>query len=248
VSVTVDPGAPGPDDDVYDLHVGGSVITFSNFLAGSDAFGSFRQSADSTSGYSLRLYDLDDALSDTLDYVQLAGFVFSITQAVSEGVDFYIADGLGFIAFGRETAPEDMPLTGSASYIGVGRGIYNTAGGETYATRHDIGFSADFSTGLINGAATNFQFLQRGAFGFGSGDPVVLAVDPSFTFSALIASGTSAFSGTAISSGLGIAGEIEGAFFGDAGQPPEEAGLAYELGDPTQGDYLAGGAVLGRDP
>lgn len=238
------------DDDVYKVRIGSTLYTLADIAGGGGGVFGYSgvrwisSSADisNSRGASLYLFDVDDALSDTLDFVQLA-YLYAFPDAVVD------ATQTAFIAFGNETAPDDMPVSGAASFTGRGLGYYYGPSGGGVVTNHDVALSANFSTGVISGAATNFAYWEEDINASDAGVWIRVPLpEANFTFDALIASGTSGFSGTAVSSGLGISGEIEGAFFGDEGQPPEEAGLAYELGDPTQGAYLAGGAVLVRDP
>ncbi|MEM9964342.1 MAG: hypothetical protein AAGC58_03230, partial [Asticcacaulis sp.] len=177
-------------------------------------------------------------LSGSLDFVQLASFERETSANTAE---------MAFIVYGRQTLAADMPTTGSAQFAGNGRGIYIPRGGGLLLTHNDIDMDANFATGKVSGAATNFRLVDAG-----TGNLVTRSEKLDFLYSGTINSGTSTFSGTAISAlpssagGLNITGQVEGAFFGPAGQAPDEAGLTYKLGTPITDAFMTGGAVLGK--
>jgi hypothetical protein len=104
-------------------------------------------------------------------------------------------------------------------------------------TASDLAVSVNFGTGAVTGSTSNFRLVNSAQ------QPVTTPLDLNFSFTGSMDSGTAQFSGTAAnvlasdSGGLGLSGDVEGAFFGPAGQTPDELGMSYMLGAP-------GGAIL----
>jgi hypothetical protein len=243
VNVVVNPGATGATTDdsytvKYNLHGTTYTQTFSNPAAKTDALGSLSGTQASQSGLiaNFALFNVASALSGSLDYVQIAAYD---RQTVAGAED-------AFIVYGRQTNPADMPTTGSATYKGGTRGLYITSAGETFQTSSDISMSANFASGAISGSTANFRVINSG------GTMVSRNEDLNLSFNASITAGSPVFSGSASSTlstaagGLGLTGNVEGSFFGAAGQAPDEAGLVYKLGTPITGNFLIGGAALGK--
>ncbi|MDC7683983.1 hypothetical protein PQU92_11900 [Asticcacaulis sp. BYS171W] len=245
VHVMIDPGSSASEsDDVYSVRymIGGNSYerNFSVLVPVTNVLGTLKVAllADGSTD-SFFLVDLDSALAGAADYVQLAAFSREVGSTGAE---------LGFITFGRLTDAKDMPTTGSATYVGQTRGIYVTTTGEVFDTASAIDMTANFGTGKVTGLASNFKLMN------GSGNLVTRPEKLDFLYSADINSGTATFSGTAFSAfpgsagGLGITGQVEGAFFGPKDKPPAAAGLTYKLGVPVTGSFMSGGAVLGPKP
>lgn len=241
----IDPkGTASESDDIYSVKYmnGGNVYerNFSLLRPVSNVLGSLKVAAFAD-GYtdSFFLVDLDSVLAQAADYVQIAAFSREIVPTGAE---------LAFITFGRLTDAKDMPTSGTASYAGQTRGIYVTSGGDVFDTASSIDMTANFGTGKISGLASNFKLMNS------SGNLVTRSEKLDFLYSADINSGTATFSGTAISAfptsagGLGITGQVEGAFFGPKDAPPAAAGLTYKLGVPVTGSFMSGGAVLEPKP
>lgn len=248
VNVTVSPGATSfTSDDVYTVaYIANGVNytqTFTGFIADEDGLGGKAKLAYGTQngyGASLLVFDLSSSLSNTLDFVQLAAYDRTVSAIAAEDA---------FFVFGRQTLPADMPTNGSAQYAGATRGIYVTGDtGVLYRTASDVTLNANFASGAVSGLASNFKFMN------GNGLLVARSEKLDFIYSGTIASGTSQFSGTAISTlpgsagGMGLTGAVQGAFFGAPGQSPEEAGFTYSLGVATNGPFMMGGAALGKKP
>jgi hypothetical protein len=248
VSVTVDPGASNTTiDDVYTVKYTAHGVAYTEAFTGGtialDGFGGQALRIEGAGGVPLkgivRIYDVSTALSGALDFVQITAYDRETNTTGAEKA---------FIVAGRQTAPADMPTTGSARYAGSTRGVYATGGGAVYNTGSDITLDADFAGGGVSGQASNFKLTD------GAGVTVTRPETLDFAFSGSIASGTSTFSGAALSAppvgstGLGLTGSVQGAFFGAPGQAPDEAGLTYQLGTPGGGAVMTGGAALGRQP
>ena len=249
VSVTVDPGATSAaSDDIYTVRYAAHGVNYTQAFTGAgasgpDGFGGqakLVQGSQNGLDASFLVYDVSTVLSGALDFVQIAAYDRETSANGAEDA---------FIIFGRQTAPANMPTTGSAQYVGSTRGIYVTGDtGTLYTTASDITLSANFGTGAVSGQATSFKLMNS------AGALVTRPEKLDFLYSGSIASGTSMFSGGALSAfpgsagGLGLTGGVQGAFFGAAGQSPEEAGLVYQLGTPANGAFMSGGAALGRQP
>ncbi len=244
VNVVVNPGSTSATTDdsytvKYNLHGTTYTQVFSNPVARTDALGNLAGTQVTSSGLvnNFALFNVASALSGSLDYVQIAAYDRS-TLTGAEDV---------FIVYGRQTSPADMPTSGSATYKGGTRGLYITTAGETLQTASDITMSTNFASGAISGSTANFRVMN-----ITTGALVARNEDLNFAFNANITSGSPVFSGTASSSlstgagGLGLSGNVEGAFFGAAGQAPDEAGLVYKLGTPLTTNFLMGGAALGK--
>ncbi|OYW79562.1 MAG: hypothetical protein B7Z26_07855, partial [Asticcacaulis sp. 32-58-5] len=93
-------------------------------------------------------FDLGPSLAGALDNV----FLVSIM-----GDKFSTEQTYGYIVFGNQTAAADMPTTGSASFTGETRGVYLDSSGQLFRTGSDLTMTANFGSGAINGAATNFM-------------------------------------------------------------------------------------------
>lgn len=232
------------DDDVYTINYSANGVnysqTFTNFTKGNDGLGDVKLATGTLNGLdaALWIYDTKDTLGNLLNYVQIAELQRN-TGTNSAEASFY--------AFGIPTAPSDMPTSGSASYAGKTRGYYITAStGEFFYTASDINLTSNFSTGAITGLADNFKFLNS------NGVATTRSEKLDFLISANIASGTSAFSGTALSAfptssgGLGITGNVKGNFFGTGANGAKEVGLTYKLGTPSQTGFMVGAAALGK--
>jgi len=246
VNVKIDPGVnTAVPTDTYTITyvIDGGRENFSRIFrvpaaTAADGFGGQVKTASADDIFltgTLSVYDVSSTLSRALDFVQIAAERHREVAQQEER---------SFIVFGRQTAPADMPTTGSAQFAGATRGAY-VNGDRLYATASDISLNANFATGAVSGRASNFQFQE-----WFTGAPTTTPESLDFRYSGSIASATSTFSGTATSEtgGLGLTGRVEGAFFGATGQAPDEAGLTYQLGTPESGIFMTGGAALGRQP
>ena len=177
-------------------------------------------------------FDLSDSLAGALDNV----FLVSV-----QGNLFDKNQNNGFVVFGTQTAAANMPTSGSATFKGNTRGVYLDAVGNLYNTDSKLTMDANFATGAVSGAATDFR--SSGDFFTGQTSDKL-----DFNFNASINSGTSTFSGTAASAagGVGLTGHVEGAFYGAPGVAPDEAGIAYQLGNPGGGAFMAGGGIMAK--
>lgn len=112
-----------------------------------------------------------------------------------------------FIPFGIETANADMPIAGSASYVGNAVGILARTGEKPYDLTGTATASANFASGAVT---TTFNFQASGVF----------PGSTSFTYdelsgTATIAGGDNRFSGTLTSTTDGtLTGGLFGAFYG----------------------------------
>lgn len=197
-----------------------------------------------TKTVNMYVYDLSSVLSGSLDYVQLTSVRGHIRDRDWNIVpDIYF---VGFSAAGNIVDAADMPGAGSASFVGKTAGVYASAAGALYLTGSDLTLSADFGTGSITGAATNF-FAKDYNYPNPSASLSELL---DFNFTGSITSGTPLFTATASSAtgGLGLTGNITGAFFGPDDEAPEEVGLAYQLGAPGGGAFMAGAGVADKVP
>ncbi|KRA66321.1 hypothetical protein ASD79_03310 [Caulobacter sp. Root655] len=238
ISVVYDPQGAGAADDQYTVRYGpsGYQRTFQNFSKTDDGLGGYRRSVQFAGGLGEALYliDIDNVFAASLDYVQMVSFERDVSGG---GVQ------LAFLTVGAQTSAAAMPKTGTGRFEGATRGSLSMGGGQFYTTASDIEMTANFATGAINGATFNFRTRNL------SGALNTLGNNPNFTFSGSIASGASTFSGTATApnliNGPAVSGTVQGAFFGPGA---EEAGLVYDLANPTGGIFMQGGAVLGRKP
>jgi len=204
---------------------------FPGIAAGSDVLGPFEAKVF-FDGASLYYFDVSSALSGSLDYMLLAGFE-------DEGLVNDVATG--FAVFGRPTASMDMPTTGSATFVGGTRGVYVRGGTSVFATASDVSMSANFSAGTVAGQTSNFRFMNTS-----NGALTTLSDKLDFRFDATINGGFFSGAATMLPGSVPMAGGIEGAFYGPPGAAPEEAGFAYRLENAASGNYIVGGAALGR--
>jgi hypothetical protein len=231
-------------DDVFRVRYGANGLAIDDTLAvfAVERFGEFGTNTSASNGNNsssgLRLsydhhnigFDLGPSLAGALNNVFLMAFtgdLFSRNQSY------------GFVVFGTQTAAADMPTSGSATFRGQTRGVYLDTAAQFYRTASDLELTANFATGAVDGAATNFRMSAD----YHLGAPAATMLD--FNFSGTIAGGTSTFSGNAasVTGGLGLTGRVEGAFYGDPGVAPDEVGLAYQLGTPGSGAFMAGAGV-----
>lgn len=219
-------------DDLYEVgsYAGASVFRkeYTNPQVGNDGLGPVRTATnvvrdingilipgdDST----LTLFDITNVLQGGLDYVQLG----RVSPVPGEGTAI-------FFAVGQTVAPTLMPTTGSAHFEGGTRGAYTNGAGTTYATASDVVLNADFGTGAITGAASNFRMIDS------AGAAVTPPHSLNFDFSADIAGST--FTGTATNSSM--TGSVTGGFYGYPG-PPSEVSLGFTLRETAGGGTLVG--------
>jgi hypothetical protein len=168
---------------------------------------------------SMTLFDITNVLQGGLDYVQLG----KISPNPVNGA-------YGFFAVGRYPGTPSMPTTGSARYDGGTRGLYVNGSNVAFSTASDVTMTANFATGAVSGSTSNFKMVD--AAGVAAAAPAGLA----FTFNGNIAG--AAFTGTASNSGM--TGSVNGAFYGELGGAPVEAGLSYNLGSSTGGGSMMG--------
>ncbi|HVZ29706.1 MAG TPA: transferrin-binding protein-like solute binding protein [Asticcacaulis sp.] len=245
VNVTVNPGVTAATtDDIYtvsyNLHGVAYTQAFANPTAKTDALGNLSGTQSIQGGLiaNFALFNVASALSGSLDYVQIAAYDRQ-TLAGAGAED-------AFIVYGRQTAVADMPTSGTATYKGGTRGLYITTAGETFQTASDLTLSANFGTGAVSGSTANFRVINS------AGTLTARNEDLNLSFNANIGAGSARFSGAAASTlstaagGLGLTGTVEGTFYGAAGQAPDEAGLVYKLGTPISGNFMLGGAALGK--
>jgi hypothetical protein len=228
----------GPLQTSYSVYYGPSGWLGSGSPNGKvdDGLGSYATSVRTVGGLEEAVYliDIDNVFANSLDYVQLILFERETAGGGAE---------MGFMPMGIQTLSADMPKTGSARFEGGTRGILSMGGGQFYTTASDIEMTANFATGAINGATFNFRTLDIG------GGLNTLANNPNFTFTGSIGASSSLFSGTAnapyLINGAAVTGAVEGMFYGPAA---DEAGLVYNLANPTGTIFMQGGAVMGRKP
>jgi hypothetical protein len=244
ISVTIDRGATSAtSDDTYRIRYSEHFLsldqTFTNLRPGSDAISTYlatnNTAANSTN---LFVFDLAATFGQTFDHVSLLQFI----RESSTG----FAAQTGFIAYGEKTNSSDIPTTGNATYAGGAQGYLVRSNSARYLTKHDLAMTANFATGAVSGSTSNFQFL-------GTSGLATPSFNPNFTFQGSLSGGIFSGSAQSVTGGLGLTGEIDGAFFGPpatAGAPPREAALSYALGSVNTGDgtYMLGTGVLKRTP
>lgn len=167
----------------------------------------------------LTLFDITNVLQGGLDYVQLG-----------EVAPNPVNGAYTFFAVGRTAATPAMPTTGTARYDGGTRGVYVNGSNVAFSTASDVTMTTNFATGAVSGSTSNFKMIDA------AGAAVAAPASLAFTFNGNIA-GT-AFTGTA--SNTGMTGAVQGAFYGEPGGAPVEAGLSYNLGSTTGGGSMMG--------
>ncbi|MBI1686822.1 transferrin-binding protein-like solute binding protein [Caulobacter hibisci] len=221
-------------DETITLNAATSSATLKSFgptfVGGSDALGGYTQ-RDLGNGQRLRIYNLNQGSTPSLDYVLLTRF-----DGLWEGTD-----GVGgakisapivlYGAFGQTASLSRGTYRGTASYAGQTRGLV-ISGGTDLDTRSDLAVNLNLETGYLSGRTSNFQVL-------GSNGVVAAPAQPlDFVFTATLAGWSG---GTAASTFSGVArgapgtdstlrGMVEGAFYGAAGGQAEEIAFAYNLG------------------
>lgn len=229
-------------DDVFSLNynVNGVTINESWSYFAQPSYTNFGTIYETMKGTPLYDYDHHNIGFDL--GTSLAGALDNVFLIAVAGDTFSTSQNYGFVVFGTQTAPGDMPTTGTAAFRGNTRGVYLDGAGQFFRTDSQVTMNANFATGAVSGQATNFRSL--GDY-FPGSSPNLL----DFGFSGSIASGSSTFGATASSAagGLGLTGRVEGAFYGAAGVAPDEAGFAYQLGAPGGGSFMAGAAIMKRD-
>jgi len=218
-NVTVSPGATSATtDDVYTITYSVPLTgfsyaqSFSGLVSGADALGSFRRTSGA-GGQTFSLYDFGSTLGGSLDYAQLGGF----TRQQGTANPAY-----GYFAYGRETLAAAMPTTGTVTFLGRSRG-HGSTGLVLFESASTVSMTVNFANGTITGVMSGFQTQN-----FQIANPQALDLQ----FSGSIVPGTSRFRGTAQSSasgGIGLRGEIAGAFLSADGAGPDEVGLTYSL-------------------
>jgi hypothetical protein len=168
---------------------------------------------------SLTLFDITNVLQGGLDYVQLG----EVTPNPVNGA-------YTFFAVGRLGGAPVMPATGSARYDGGTRGVYVDGANAVFSTASDVTMTANFGTGSVNGSTSNFKMTNA------AGAAVTAPASLAFTFNGNIIG--SKFAGAA--SNTGMAGNVSGAFYGEPGGAPVEAGLSYNLSSSAGGGSMMG--------
>ncbi len=229
-------------DDAWTLRYAAGGVTFDgafsffampSYTVSPTTYSSFLGQRNNVEHYNIG-FDLGPSLAGALDNV----FLVSV-----RGDNFETNQNIGYMVFGTQAAVADMPTTGSATFAGKTRGVYLDATGQLFQTRSDLGMTASFGTGAINGSATGFSASGDMFPGFSSD-----VLD--FTFAGAINSGASTFTANAASTagGIGLTGNVQGAFYGAPGAAPDEVGLAYQLGSPGGGRFMAGGGLMAKQP
>lgn len=226
-------GTTDRSDDVYlwSSNAGATVLRkhYANMTSGEDALGWTRTAANVQfdingaqipgDGSILTLFDITNVLQGGLDYVQLG----MLTNAPGANLKH------GFFAFGGTVPDASMPTTGTATYSGGTRGAYTDGAGQTYLTASDIQLTADFGSGAVSGATSNFKMVDD------NGAAVTPSYSLDFNFNANISGG--GFDGTA--SNPNLTGTVEGTFHGGPGVP-QEAAIGYKLQETNGGGTLVG--------
>lgn len=226
-------GTAQTTDDVYLLssYAGAAVVRqfYTDPQKGNDGLGPIRTSTNVVrdpfsgafvpgDGTALTLFDITNVLQGGLDYVQLGR------------VSLPSGNANAFFAVARTPSATVMPATGSARFTGGTRGSYINGAGTTNATASDIALDADFGSGAITGSTSNFRMIDA------SGATATPPNSLDFNFTATTSG--SAFIGAASSPSR--SGSVDGAFYGEPGGAPVEAGLAYRLVDTIGGGTLVG--------
>jgi hypothetical protein len=167
----------------------------------------------------LTLFDITNVLQGGLDYVQLG----AVAPNPVNGAYTYFA-------VGRSSGTPTMPTTGSARYDGGTRGVYIDGSNAAFSTASDVTMTANFASGAVSGSTSNFKMTNA------AGASVTAPASLAFTFNGNIAG--SGFTGTA--SNTGMTGGVSGAFYGEPGGAPAEAGLSYNLVSGAGGGSMMG--------
>jgi len=157
---------------------------------------------------------------------------------------YWVADNIsgfgeasGWITYGFQSAPADMPTSGSVNYTGVAEGkLYRF--GDLYTVYGDVEIEANFTSATIT--ADFSGMMQQKVLAGGSLGTAGLWRD--FTASGSIATGTSRYSGTSSTLNGVYQGSFSGGFFGPAGAAPTETGGIWSLtgaGENATGAFIA---------